>query len=197
MVARVSNVIDVNWQRIAKCNIPAIWGHGNLAVRFLWFMWKLYLLRRGKYHYAKRLALHAKRSIGTDIECVVNMVVSFTGLPHRWSDIQWLGATHGTKIMEPYTGVTPENSALLELAIGPHTHGWPSDEKLEAIRHALFVSGDRNHSLRLVFAWSGNRKNTIVGVDYRGFASKLRTDHNRCRRITCRIVGQETARRRI
>ena len=38
MVARVSNVIDVNWQRIAKCNIPAIWGHGNLAVRFLWIM---------------------------------------------------------------------------------------------------------------------------------------------------------------
>lgn len=38
MVARVSNVIDVNWQRIAKCNILAIWGHGNLAVRFLWFM---------------------------------------------------------------------------------------------------------------------------------------------------------------
>ena len=49
---------------------------------------KFYLLRRGKYHCAKRLALHAKRSIGTDIECVVNMVVSFIGLPHRWSDIQ-------------------------------------------------------------------------------------------------------------
>jgi hypothetical protein len=54
--------------------------------------------------------------------------------------------------MEPYTFLAAKNGTLLELANGAHSHGWSSDEKLEALWHTVFISCDCLRPLSLVLA---------------------------------------------